>query len=512
MTDYLRVKPEGLIRDLPPEEAGNAWTGGQNVVFEDEAVVKAAGFDKVFGVPLGAPQFLLAVIAPLQRYWIYAHANGVGVTDGVTHWDITPPAWLNGNWSIEDWTGATLNGLPVLNNGSGAPHWWDWDTSNAMQPLPDWPAGVTCKIIRDFKYHLVALNIVDNSVEFPNKFLWSSAAEPGAVPDSWTPQPGNDAGDNILAATPGEITDAWPLRDTLMIYKQHSAFRLSFVGGNFVFDTRKKFAAVGALTANCVCEYKGSNLVLADGDVVVTDGHDYTSLVDRRIRNEIFKSIDPDNYQRAQVIHDKANNAVWVCWAETGSQYLNRAAVWDTVKDQWGLISLPGVAHIGAGLIGTEAESTIWDDDNEPWNQDLTVWNEQAYNPTSDGLLAAREGANDLVAAGLTTTGPDGEPISWQIEKASIDFGDSERVKTVGRVWPRVTGVAGDIVYVRVGAQMWRDDPIKWSNPYPFIIGFDDKVDVFATGRFVSVSMGSTNAGRVRVHGFDIEYEGKGKF
>jgi len=305
--------------------------------------------------------------------------------------------------------------------------------------------------------------------------------------------------------------DLHPLRAGMMIYKQHSAYYMNYVGGNYIFDFQKKFVTIGVLARNCVAELNGKNIVLTDGDVVVTDGHDVTSIIDQKMRNVVFASMDPAHFMHSFLVHWESGNQVWICYPENGFHLPNQAQVFSTVNKVWGKRELPSVAHIGNGLIGAPSDSNQWDDDPAPWNGDKTIWNQQRYNPTQDGLLMARPAPSALLAVDTVSTA-DGVDIQADLEKVGIDLGDPEMVKTAVRVWPRITGIAGQPIYMRLGGQMWRDDPVKWGKAKLFEIGLTDHIDVFVTGRFLSYRLYSYTANEWTLHGFDIEYRKKGKF
>ena len=112
--------------------------------------------------------------------------------------------------------------MPVFNNGIDDPFYWDGVVTNICLPLPDWPALTKCKAMRSFKYHLFAMDITQNSIRDQDLVLWSDAADPNTIPQSWTPGPDNDAGSNTLSATEGAIIDAEKLRDQFVIYKNRS--------------------------------------------------------------------------------------------------------------------------------------------------------------------------------------------------------------------------------------------------------------------------------------------------
>ena len=127
----------------------------------DGATQRVGGYSR-FADPVTGSHvvFCHPVLIYEQSYWIYINDDGVTVTvmvtDGTTHWDITPVAGLtSGGADVNDrvgiWTGTTLNSVPVLNNGIDYPFYWDGQVGNPCLTLPDWPANVYAKSVRAFR-------------------------------------------------------------------------------------------------------------------------------------------------------------------------------------------------------------------------------------------------------------------------------------------------------------------------------------------------------------------------
>src|SRR5690606_17349427 len=147
------------------------------------------------------------------------------------------------------------------------------DVGTPFAELPDWPEGTTCKSIVAFRQFLNALDIDGPGGHFEKQVKWSNAAEPGAVPDSWTPAADNLAGDAILSDTPGPVLCAVPLRGSLLVYKRSGTYAMDFVADlDQVFVVRTLFSSSGALTRHAVADLNGQHFVVTDGDIILTNG------------------------------------------------------------------------------------------------------------------------------------------------------------------------------------------------------------------------------------------------
>ena len=214
--------------------------------------------------------------------------------------------------------------------------------------------------------------------------LWSDAAAPGSIPTSWTAAATNEAGDAELSQTPGPIIDGLPLRSSFMLYKQNSAYIADYVGGNNIFNFRRAFITVGALTRNCIAPYQGKHFVVTDGDIVLTDGSVAESIADNRMRRFLFNQLDQTNFAATFVASLKKENEIWICFPSAGSTFCNLALIWDGAANAWGVRELPDIAHAASGIISDLTVSEVWDDDSMFWDDDTTAWNQQNFSNAED--------------------------------------------------------------------------------------------------------------------------------
>jgi len=507
-----RYQFASVNQDLPPNMLPpEIYSAVTNMEPFDIGMRGVRGAVAAFGTPLFTPEYLAFVTSPTGFFWLYAGSNGIGVTNGQAHFDITPAAGIVSSWPT-NWTHGQLNGLPVLNNGIDVPVWWNRVPANIMQPLPGWPANTTAGVMRAYNYNLIALDIRDSQGEFDNHLLWSNSADPGVIPDSWTPLPENDAGFNTLADQPGSLLDGIQVRDSFMLFKEHSTYLMNYIGGNFVFNFRKLFTTSGILSSNCASEYLGNVAVLTDGDFILTDGQRADSLIDKKMRSWLFNNIDSDNYRTSFVVSYQSENQIWCCFPENGASEPNLALVYDASDGRFGIRELKPAAFIGRGQVGNVSGVVNWDDDDQAWDDDGTGWNQSLFNPTEDALLQADRIGNQTLAINEGND-IDGVAITHRVERSGLDLGDPETVKLVRAVVPRVIGLTGTVLTIRIGAAPNDDDVITWSPPVTFTIGGSQKIDLFAQGRFLAFSVESTlDQAPWTITGMDFDYDTQGRF
>ena len=204
------VGGQGLIRDqLPQELDQSAWSDAQNIRFAEGSAWRFLGDTQVLDAPAVTPYWIGAYNTTATRYIVHAGLAAVYVDDGSTRTDITGTAPTGG---VDDrWTGGTLNGVLILNNGVDKPQYWGGNVANNLATLTNWDANHLCAVMRPYRNYLVALDVTKSGTRYPHMVKWSSPAEPGTVPASWDEaDPATDAGEVDLAETSDLMVDCLP--------------------------------------------------------------------------------------------------------------------------------------------------------------------------------------------------------------------------------------------------------------------------------------------------------------
>jgi hypothetical protein len=157
----------GVIGDAAPQELPpNAWSAATNMRFRDGYAERFKGSAAVFDAPAVVPYFVAPFAAGTARMWIHAGLARVYVDDGTTRTDLTPASPYTG--AIDDkWTGGTLGGISIINNGVDLPQYWGGNIANKFAALTAWTSTWRAVSVRPFKNFLVALGIT-----------WSSGRQP----------------------------------------------------------------------------------------------------------------------------------------------------------------------------------------------------------------------------------------------------------------------------------------------------------------------------------------------
>lgn len=508
----------GVIKDLIPSELPlPAWSDASNIRFLDGAALQFLGHGQVYGAPVAAPQYLLQVNVSGIRYWLYATAaKQVVVTNSSgssVHTDITHLTARAGTFNR--WSGFVFGGIPVLNAGDGkAPMYWNQNLGAKFVDLPAWPANTSCKVLRQYKNMMIALNVTEGGVNKPVLLMWSSLADPGALPSTWDKADATqDAGRFDIAEGQDPIVDGLGLKDSFIIYKESSTWALDYIGGAFVLKSRKVSGMSGLLNMNCAVDFdtgmNNMHFAVTGQDIVVHDGFAARSVLDKKARRFFFQSLDVTNKDRAFCFKNPFLNEIMVAYPSIGATYCDTALVFNYVDNTVSFRSLPNVTHAAYGPVDNSLSGN-WAQDDAPWESDLTAWNGPDFTPDTARVMMGS--ANSKLYLLDASSSFDGALPSAYLERTGLSFDAPDRMKLLTGIVPRITGNLGGTVRVRVGAADAPGGVPEWIAEAEYVIGETVRIDVMAEGRYLAIRFESGTAYSWRLSGFDIFVEDAGEF
>lgn len=500
----------GAMADQAPQELPiNAWSRVRNMRFRDGYSERFGGHSPIFGAPTVTPYWLTPYTTPAARFWVHAGAARVFADDGTTRTDITPAAPFTGAQD-DRWTGGSLNGVLVMNNGVDQPQFWGGNVANKLATLTAWNAAWRAASVRPFKNYLVALDVTKSGTRYPHMVKWSHAADPGTVPISWDEaDPAKDAGEQDLAETPDLIVDQLPLGDLNVVYKERSMYSMQFIGQPYIWRFQRLPGDVGMLARGCAVATPQGHVVLAAGDVILHSGQGPQSLLTGRMRRWLFNNIDSTAYQRAFVTSNPAKNEVWICFPSVGATTCTQALVWNWADNTLGVRDLPNATYGAPGQIKYSAAAS-WNADTETWADDVTAWNQDDYSQADARLLLASTLPQiELVD---TTGSYHGQPITAMLERTGLALDDPYSVKLLRAVYPRVDAITGTQLSIEVGASMDAERAPVWQPPVIYTVGSTLKADAFAQGRFLALRISSVGKQPWRVKSIDLDVVKQGAY
>lgn len=507
----------GIITDVDPMELpDNGFSSGQNVRFGTRAIEKILGHQQVFGSASIVPYWLMPVETYTTAFWLYAGLTKVYVTDGTTHTNITrQTASVDVDYTADadkNWNGGIIGGIPVINNGNDDPQMWNpantstklaslkWDASDTWSSV-SW----TCNIMRTFRNYLIAMDITKSGTRDSRLVAWSTSSPSNDVPPTWDKDDATeDAGEEPINQTNGDILDGLSLYDQFFIYKSDSVWGMSYIGGTLTFRIYPVFKDVGILATDCVAEFDGKHFVVTNGDVIIHNGQSKESVISDRRRNELFSSIDPTNFKKTYVAVNYPENEVWICYPSTGSTLPDSAMIYNWRNQTWSDRALPSAPFISFGIVDDSGEVKTWADTGT-WDTDTTTWDETNYNPTDRKMVMAATNIFQLDS----TTQFDGTNFTANVQRDSLFFGDPETIKQVNGLWIRSSGTG--TLSISLGYQMNPDEAITWKSAQTFTVGTNKKIPYRISGRYISYKIESTGNADWKIHGiaFDVKPAGR---
>jgi hypothetical protein len=498
----------GVIRDLSAHELpAGAWTDALDIRFLDGSAHQFLGHGEVYNSPAFAPQYVMQANVGTARYWLYATAgkcfavsNSSGTT---THTDITHATPRAG--TVNAWTGCVLGGIPILNAGDGSkPMYWNQNLASDFVDLTAWPATHSCKVLRSWRQMLVALYVTKGATNYPYMVRVSHPADPGGLPPSWDETDATrDVVEFDLAEGQDPIIDGMQLRDSFMVYKESSVWRLDYVGGQNVVQVTRVLGTSGAMNRNCIVEIDGYHVVLTGSDVIVHDGQSATSVLDKQARRDLFQSIDATTRSACFLFKNPFLNEVFVCYPAIGSTVCNKALVWNYRDKTVSFRSLPNVNHANFGPVDNSLAGTI-DQDSAPIDSDLTAFDGPDYTPdTARVMMGTADSKLFLLDASASFNGS--LPAGY-LERRAMSFGRPDRRKLVTGVRLRIKGNTGQTVVVKVaGTNDPEEEPVYTSRTHT--IGSTTRCDCTVDGRYIALRIETGTAYQWRLDSLDIEYE-----
>lgn len=531
----------GIVSDIHPYDLPpNVFSAGVNVRFENGTVSRAPVFRDVFDLTeydsTFDPAYLFSIpptasgaesLITISRDFSKVYSV---IGNDVT--DVTPPSIVTGD-TQDPYTHAFLGNVAYINRRSNVPFQKSSGDSTFV-PLTAWDESWRCAALRPYKDFLIALNVRKGAVEYPSMVKWSDFAQFGNPPASWDEtSTTNSAGENILNQMQGGIVDGAVLRDTFMIYGENEVWAMSYVGGNFIFDFRKRFDDVGVIAANCVVEIDGQHYVFDRNDIIVHDGASKRSIIHGRNKDFVFGSLLRDIQHLCFVVHNPKLNEIMFCYPSQDRLVgfanpkfgCNRAAAYNYRRDTWQFYDLPNVTAsynciVSSSLTYEDVAPTPYKQMGGTYSDGLDSERHQLFvssRSTPQGITASRIVGFDLIYGGKL-----GKPINPELlkdafaERIGIDLDEEGAAiaayKSMLKVYPQIAirnGTSG--TSFQFGANDVSGLAPYWDTPQQFNPLSDYQLSVRRAGRYLAYRLKHTGLTDFSFSGFDALLTTRGK-
>lgn len=498
----------GMVVDVPDEILPKgAWTDSRNVRYRDGAAEKCKGYEQALGNLSLTARWAAPLTDGSNYFWVYASNAVLYATDGTTHTNVSHASLSYVATDDLGWNGGAFHGHIVANDGVTIPQVWAPGLGNRFASLSAWP-NISAKVIRPFKDFLFALRITDGGSYLPRTLRWSDKAQQNAMPSSWDfTDPTNQAGITELAQTGDLLVDCAPIRDSLVIYKENNTWLADYIGMPDVFAFRQIFTQAGLLAEDCYGILPTAHVVLTDNDLILHDGNTAKSIADKRMRRWLFSRINPTSYKRSFISVDYRNREVYVCFPDSSANWPNMALVWNWAEDTFHVYELGReITFATAGIVPSSNVSTTFDLDEGTFDEDAGTFDDLTYSQFLTRMVlldahAQRAYQNDT---GETYNGV--TMGAWARRTGTAINFNVDSMQRINTIYPKVTGVAGDVLHFHVGTRETASAPTFWSGPYLYIIGQDYKIDLRPVpGRIVDLHIEHHNPYPFRFYGYTVD-------
>lgn len=548
------VGQAGVVKDTPPfESPSNIWSDANNVRFLRNSISKMGGYLPVLteDMPEETP------LAVLQRgntdSLIYGTESSLYRVDGMTHLNISKevdsgekddegnPIMTPFKYNAapeSTWYYTTLSNSIVMNNIIDVPQGLT-PIDDKFKDLPGWgyplgPEGKSvtwrCGRIRAFKNYLIALNMVEEGREFPQRVRWSNVSYVNDLPPDWIENDINkDGGFNDLSDSIGKIVDGLPLRDSFVIYTDQETYVMDYIGGGLIFNFKKLYSDSGLLAPECAVEFEGKHFVISQDDIFVHNGSSRQPVASGRVKEFLIDEISSVNPAATKVIALPHTKEVWICYVGPGATgennigwSTNKAAVWNWEFDTWSFYDLPRSFDINLAL-PPDRDARHWEEYTEENRDEWEAMYREEEQWESFGKdfvrkvlwVASEDSCLYLLDEGpyiktynkedkSTTT----SPLVAFVERTHLDFDDAvestRAYKMIRGITPQFQGT-GTITIFLGGSANATAFP-RWEEDQRFDIDVDVKSDFRNTERYPCIRFVDYGLGEWRFSGYDIDF------
>lgn len=389
----------------------------------------------------------------------------------------------------QPYSGGELNGLLIINSPTAGCYYWAGDSAIPIRKIN---GSYVAAVGVPFGNFIVQLAPVIDGVRFSSRICWSTAAEPGSVPSSFTASTTNQAGD-VDKPEIGDLVFAKALGDDLIVYGTKGRIVMRYIGGNDVFQFTRLPGDEGLYSTTTVAEFPGGHVFVdLNRRVLVHSGGVCQDISTGRVQS----ITGAGGYTIPWVVSHARQSEIWVGYltdsftAGVSSQY---ALIWDWNEKTW------GKTVVDDEKFGLSATPT-------------TAGNQQELLFVGAAGALQQYDANDVAtsfAAGF-------------IERRGITAGDADVVKNLQRSrWDvkNITGL-GASFSVSHGSSMYAGTTETFKDYVTYTVGTTDYVNSRATGgRFLGIRMQITPTSAmsnpphygIRVRSVDLDFTAGGK-
>lgn len=389
----------------------NTTLSGQTSAGQDTfALVSTANI--IVGTKLG---ITLSDGSQLRTTVTAVAGNGVTTADSVPNGKtasigaevVRPPAF-NGNTVFQpvEVVWPLLDSL-ILTNGVDPIQIWN---GAICTPLPGWD-NITARVLAAFHGFLIAGDTTEGGIRFPQRLRWSDQENPETTTTGL-------AGQVDLIDTEDFILAMLPLGPWLMIYRQESVMRRSFIGDPLeLFFDEYMLQGLGAWSQNAIADTGSTHVFSGPAGIFrYSGGYDVEDVGDA-VFDQLFGPqgfVNESALQLATLFYIEETDEVWMMLA-TGANTNNLDTMYrfDQGSNAWWVRKFANPL-IGFGFIESLAGRS-WQQANVEWQQDPTTWLSHSKTPSAPFIILTDPILNVTYLYDFTSTTDNGAVIPWSL-------------------------------------------------------------------------------------------------
>lgn len=330
---------------------------------------------------------------------------------------VRPPV-LNGNTIYQPvevpWP--PLNSL-IFTNGVDPIQIWN---GALCQPLAGWE-NITARVLVAFHGFLIAGDTTEGGARFPQRLRWSDELNPETTTTGL-------AGTVDLIDTEDFILAALPLGPWLIIYRQESVMRRSFIGDPLqLFFDEYMLQGLGAWSQNAIADTGSTHVFSGPAGIFrYSGGYDVEDVGDA-VFDQLFGPQGIANesaLELATLFYVEETDEVWMLLA-TGANTTNLDTVFrlDQGSNAWWVRKFANPI-IGFGFIESLAGRS-WQQATLPWAQDTTTWISHSKTAAAPLIIITDPIAQQTFLYDYISPTDAGVDIPWSL--TTKDFEAQER-------------------------------------------------------------------------------------
>ena len=538
------VGGKGVIKDLPSFDLPpEAWSDSNNVRFIAGRVEKIGGFFPVLldNMPKETPLAILSRNNTQDQ--IYGTKDSIYLVNGRTHSnasklkeDGTPhkyEALPESTWYYTTLSNSIVMTTPLENPQGLTPYTdkfvdlpgWGIPSSRNPEVKVDWKAGK----VRAFKNYLIALDMIEAGVSYPQRIRWSDISYVNGLPTNWyQDSETNDGGFNDLSDANGRIVDGLPLRDSFVVYTNQETYLMEYIGGINIFQFKKLFSESGLLAPECVAEFEQKHFVITKDDIFVHNGSSKEPVASGRVKQYLIEEISSTNPLATKVFAYTPKKEIWITYVGPGQSLdtnpdlewtCNKCAIWNWEWNTWYFTDIPPSFDINLAP-PPDVETMEWEEFSEEddyW--DSSKWKDEQwavlgkdfvrripYIASADGYLYTIDTGEDQVR--IIDGKERRKPVVAELERTQLDMDElvesTRKHKFIKHITPQFRG--NGQIHCYVGGALNATQYPDWDNYQIFDIEEDVKVDAFSNNRYPAVKFVDYGKGSWSFQGYDIDF------